>query len=66
MKKFISSKQVAEIVGRPTPTIRRWTQKGIIPHHRLSPGVVIYDEEEVINWIEQGHQGPLVSTEAVR
>lgn len=42
----------ASFVGVSLSTARTWVQRGQVPHLRLSPRVVRFDEDAVRVWLE--------------
>jgi len=60
MTKIISAQKVAERLNKSIPTIWRWCREGEIPHRRINPRTLLFDEQEIEQWIESKARGPQV------
>ncbi len=52
VRKFSKARSVAERLGICPRTIFRWADAGKIPRHKINARVVLFDEVEVIAFIE--------------
>ena len=59
-RKFLSSKQVAELLGIPEGTLRQWRCQGVGPKWHKLRGSVRYDTEHVDQFIHEGERIPSV------
>lgn len=57
--RFLTIKQVREIVPKDRSTIYRWIEKGLFPaNHRIGPGSVAWLRSEVLEWAEKHTRQP--------
>jgi predicted DNA-binding transcriptional regulator AlpA len=52
MRKLLTTAQVAELTGIPEPTWRGWRLHGTGPRSAKLGRRVVYDEAEVLAWID--------------
>ena len=63
----MTTDDVAELLGHPAPTIRRWCNAGMIPAHK-NPGSRIwqFDRDELIGWLRsEGTAKPAAGRRAI-
>lgn len=51
-KKFVSLPEFAEIIGRPTSTVRRWASERRFPLYKMFNRIVV-EVDEGLSWMEQ-------------
>jgi len=52
-KKFAKAKALAARIGIHPKTLSRWSAAGYIHRHKINDRVVLYDEAEVVGFIEK-------------
>lgn len=51
---ILNQRQAAQLLGRSVKTVRRYTQKGIIPHVREDgSGWPVYSYPALVAWLEE-------------
>ncbi len=51
---FISAREVAELCNVKIRTVYAWVERRAIPCYRPTGGVLLFDREEIIQWIKSG------------
>lgn len=57
---LVSPKRAAEILGRPEGTLRYWRSIGVGPPWIKLEGRVLYDEADLIEYIQRSRRSPSV------
>jgi len=57
---LIHPKRAAEILGRPESTLRYWRSMGVGPAWIKLEGRILYDEAELLQYIQRGRRTPSV------
>ena len=52
MSRLRDTKWLAELLAMPESSIRSMVHRGQVPHLRLAPRVVRFDEDEINRWLE--------------
>ena len=60
MPVHVHSRRAAEILGRPESTLRYWRTMGIGPAWLKPEGRVLYDEADLLEYIQRGRRNPSV------
>ncbi len=56
--RFLTTRQVAALLGlSPASVLRRW-QAGALPGFRLASNVLRFDSDEIDAWLAERHRGP--------
>jgi hypothetical protein len=51
---LLNQREAARVLGRSPKTLRRWTQKGVIPCFREEPGAwPVYSVPALVRWMEE-------------
>jgi DNA-binding transcriptional MerR regulator len=58
--KLVTPKRAAEILGRPESTLRYWRSIGVGPAWVKLEGRVLYDEADLIEYIQRSRRIPSV------
>jgi len=54
MRRYFSTREVASLLGYSPQTLRNWRYLGIGPRYvRLNRSRVVYEESELLRWIER-------------
>ena len=56
-RKFSKAKSIADRLGISSRTIFRWADAGKIPRHKINARVVLFDEADVVAFIEGARVG---------
>ena len=56
-RKFSKAKSIADRLGVCPKTIFRWADAGRIARHKINPRLVLFDEAEVVEFIESARVG---------
>jgi hypothetical protein len=57
IRRFSKAKSLATLLGICPRTIFRWADQGMIARHKINARVVLFDEAEVIAFIESARVG---------
>ena len=57
---LINPKEAARILGRPESTLRYWRCAGVGPRWIKLEGRVLYDAQDLVEYIDQGRRIPSV------
>jgi DNA-binding transcriptional MerR regulator len=57
---LVHPKRAAEILGRPESTLRYWRSVGVGPPWIKLEGRVLYDEADLLKYIQRGRRTPSV------
>jgi excisionase family DNA binding protein len=53
LRKMLSVKEVASILGVHSGTIRRWEKEGLVPCHRIGPrGSLRFKQEDILDFLD--------------
>lgn len=51
MEKLLSIEELSRLLGITKATLYSWTSKKIIPHRKLSPKLIRFEESEILDWL---------------
>jgi excisionase family DNA binding protein len=51
MEKLLSIGELSQLLGVTKATLYSWTSKKIIPHRKLSPKIIRFEETEILDWL---------------
>jgi excisionase family DNA binding protein len=51
MEKLLSIEELSRLLGITKSTLYSWTSKKIIPHRKLSPKLIRFEESEILDWL---------------
>ena len=60
---MLRPKDVSEMLGVALGTVYAWVHRMKIPHHRLSPRLVLFKRKDIIRWVANGRRGPTLPKE---
>lgn len=63
---MLRPKDVAEMLGVALGTVYAWVSRKKIPHHRISPRLVLFKRKDIIRWVNNGRCGPAIQKENSR
>jgi excisionase family DNA binding protein len=52
LPKLVGYERAAELLDVPIKLLQKWTSQKRVPHVRLGPRIVKFDEAELARWIE--------------
>lgn len=52
MKRLLTYKQVAELIQAPISTAYALVSQGRMPHLKIGPRFIRFDEEEILQWLD--------------
>lgn len=51
---FLTTKEAADFLRHSEQTLEQWRQKGIGPKHYRPLDKVLYDKQDLIEWVKSG------------
>lgn len=60
-KKYLTSKEVAELLKVSVATVKNWTRENKIPWYKVS-GRVLFEENEINDWVASQKQSVRAAT----